>query len=89
MRKRLVAGNWKMNGSLAMAGTLVDALKAGQGNLDLLVCPPFPYLAAVGAALKGSKWLCSGVAIVTKSMLGSSASACRRAASRLPPWCCA
>lgn len=51
----LVAGNWKMNGSLAMAGALVEALKARQGDVDLLVCPPFPYLAAVGAALKGSK----------------------------------
>jgi len=51
----LVAGNWKMNGSLAMAGTLIGALKARQGNVDLLVCPPFPYLAAVGAALAGSK----------------------------------
>ncbi|MBI2256762.1 MAG: triose-phosphate isomerase [Proteobacteria bacterium] len=51
----LVAGNWKMNGSLAMAGALIGALKAKQGNVDLLVCPPFPYLAAVGAALAGSK----------------------------------
>jgi triosephosphate isomerase len=51
----LVAGNWKMNGSLAMASTLIGALKAHQGNVDLLVCPPFPYLAAVSAALAGSK----------------------------------
>ncbi|MDY0874044.1 triose-phosphate isomerase [Dongia rigui] len=51
----LVAGNWKMNGSLAMASALVGALKGRQGNVDLLVCPPFPYLAAVGAALAGSK----------------------------------
>jgi triosephosphate isomerase len=51
----LVAGNWKMNGSLAMAATLIGGLKAKQGNVDLLVCPPFPYLAAVGAALAGSK----------------------------------
>jgi triosephosphate isomerase len=43
-----------MNGSLAMATTLIGALKAKQGNVDLLVCPPFPYLAAVGAALAGS-----------------------------------
>jgi triosephosphate isomerase len=51
----LVAGNWKMNGNLAMASALIGALKAKQGHVDLLVCPPFPYLAAVGAALAGSK----------------------------------
>jgi triosephosphate isomerase len=50
----LVAGNWKMNGSLAMASGLIGALKAKKGAVDLLVCPPFPYLAAVGAALAGS-----------------------------------
>lgn len=54
----LVAGNWKMNGSLGMAGTLIGELRqlaAGEGAVDLLVCPPFPYLGAAGVALSGSK----------------------------------
>ena len=54
----MVAGNWKMNGSRAMAATLLGDLKArlGLGALpvDLLVCPPFPYLGAVAGALEGS-----------------------------------
>lgn len=55
----LVAGNWKMNGSLAMAGGLVADLAARYAKAspatDLLLCPPFPYLAAVGGLLAGSR----------------------------------
>jgi triosephosphate isomerase len=55
----LVAGNWKMNGSLAMASSLVGELEARHAKsplpVDLLLCPPFPYLAPVGAELVGSK----------------------------------
>ena len=42
----LVAGNWKMNGSRAMAAQLIAELAAGSAGLaaDLLVCPPFPYV---------------------------------------------
>ncbi len=51
----LVAGNWKMNGSLAMAASLLDDLNARSQKcalpVDLLVCPPFPYLAAAGSRL--------------------------------------
>ena len=57
MRNLLVAGNWKMNGSGVANSALVDAVVAGRpaaGNVELLVCPPFPYLAAVAAALEGS-----------------------------------
>ncbi|WP_374652690.1 triose-phosphate isomerase [Dongia sp.] len=54
----LVAGNWKMNGSLAMASALVGDIKArhqgGALPVDLLLCPPFPYLAPVGADLAGT-----------------------------------
>ena len=57
MRARLVAGNWKMNGSLRANAALLDALKAGVKNSDGLthvVCAPFPYLGQVSAALSGS-----------------------------------
>jgi triosephosphate isomerase len=42
----LIAGNWKMNGSLAASRDLVAALGEGmkQGGAEMLVCPPFVYL---------------------------------------------
>lgn len=57
MRGYLVAGNWKMHGSTAQNMALVDGILAGADSADtieLLVCPPFPYLAAIAASLRGS-----------------------------------
>ena len=57
MRKYLVAGNWKMNGSTAANQTLVDGLLAGlvaSDRVDMLVCPPSVYLESVGTAIAGS-----------------------------------
>ena len=55
MRRILVAGNWKLNGSLAANQVLVDGIVAGAPDgVDLLVCPPFPYLPSVSQALSGS-----------------------------------
>ena len=55
MRKPLVAGNWKMNGRREMAtelaASLVDGVPAG---VEVLVCPPFPYLSPVADVLRGS-----------------------------------
>lgn len=48
MRTKLVAGNWKMHGSRSMAASLVAELAQAEGTrADLLVIPPFPYLAAL------------------------------------------
>ena len=47
--KSLIAGNWKMNGSLQMATTLCSELVASMGSMDqieILVCPAFPLLGA-------------------------------------------
>ncbi len=58
MRKPLVAGNWKMNGSLAEAKDLIGGLKAGLGSdvkADVIICPPSVYLAEVRRLLEGSK----------------------------------
>jgi len=58
MRDFLVAGNWKMNGSEAVNAELVDGILAGMpesGRVRLLICPPFPYLAASAAATAGSR----------------------------------
>lgn len=49
-RQYLVAGNWKMYGSTANNQILVDGICAGLNSLSkvqVLVCPPAPYLAAV------------------------------------------
>lgn len=57
MRRALVAGNWKMHGSLAESGRLVDELLrlgAGAGGAEVIVCPPFVYLPAVAARLQGT-----------------------------------
>jgi triosephosphate isomerase len=58
MRGKLVAGNWKMNGSLASSQALLKAILpplAALGRARYAVCAPYPYLAAVGQALRGSK----------------------------------
>jgi len=54
MRKKLVAGNWKMHGSLAENAALLSALKPALAGIDAVVCVPFPYLAQAQAALAGS-----------------------------------
>ena len=59
-RRPLIAGNWKMNGLKKDAKALASALakhmkkKKGKYPFDMLVCPPFTLLGAVGGALKGS-----------------------------------
>ena len=58
MRNTLIAGNWKMNGSTSANAELVSGINAGApatDSVELLVCPPFPYLAAVLADTAGSK----------------------------------
>lgn len=60
MRKFLVAGNWKMNGDLASNAALITGILGGMGgsdHVDVLVCPPFPYLAAVGGQAAGTNLL--------------------------------
>ena len=57
MRKSLIAGNWKMNGSRAFTDQLIPAIIAGlrgREAVEVLVCPPFPYLAAAEAKLGGT-----------------------------------
>jgi triosephosphate isomerase len=56
-RRKLIAGNWKMNGSAADAGQLVATLRGwmeGERPFDLLLCPPFTLIDRVGRALAGS-----------------------------------
>ena len=55
-KKKLIAGNWKMNGSLAANEVLLKALIAGLGDVtcDVAVAVPAPYLAQVQALTAGT-----------------------------------
>jgi triosephosphate isomerase len=57
--KKLIVGNWKMNGSLDANRTLVQAMLDGlketsAGNADLALCAPFVYLGAMQGMLQDS-----------------------------------
>ena len=55
-RRYLIAGNWKMNGSLAANAELLSELSQKQeqySGIDMLVCPPAPYLESVERQLGG------------------------------------
>lgn len=58
MRTKLVAGNWKMHGSLAANLSLLTRIKDAANGFNsacaVSVCVPFPYLAQARAALAGS-----------------------------------
>lgn len=55
-RKKLVAGNWKMHGSLAANLDLLTAVRSGAmgSPADVAVCVPYPYLAQAQSVLAGS-----------------------------------
>lgn len=59
LRKKLIAGNWKMNGLLSdgqkLAKQIAVEVKALKPACDVLVCPPFTLLTTVKKALRGSK----------------------------------
>lgn len=48
MRKQIIAGNWKMNGTIASGSILIEAfnsfLSDKELNVDVVVCPPFTAL---------------------------------------------
>lgn len=55
MRRKIVAGNWKMHGSRAQNGQLVEAIIngfGGEARMDCVVCPPFVYLHEVARLLR-------------------------------------
>ena len=63
MRKFLVAGNWKMNGSVAGIAELLQNLLSGAHDwphMDFAVFPPYLYLQQVSAALAESGISCGG-----------------------------
>ncbi len=56
-RRPLVAGNWKMHGSRAENSALLEAMTGQLDKLqaEVLVCPPFVYLAEIAGRLAGSR----------------------------------
>jgi triosephosphate isomerase len=57
MRTPIVAGNWKMNMTVAPAVALAEALAppaAARPDVEVVLCPPFTALAAVAAAIRGN-----------------------------------
>jgi len=57
MRQPLVAGNWKMNGTLGTIKVLLDGIREGADSVEkaeLAVCPPFVYLPMVAESLQGT-----------------------------------
>jgi len=57
-RKKIVAGNWKMNLDRAKAKELTLAVAARRGEaaaVELVLCPPALYVETVGSALAGAK----------------------------------
>lgn len=61
MSKKLIAGNWKMNGGVESAKSLAAAVAEGiraeralLDRCDFVICPPFLHLAAVQGVLSGT-----------------------------------
>ncbi len=58
MRKKIVAGNWKMNTTVAegkaLAQEIVAALGSVPSDVQLVIAPPFTHLVTVAEAIKGT-----------------------------------
>jgi triosephosphate isomerase (TIM) len=55
MRKKVIAGNWKMNNNISESQNLVSGIINGLGNddkCDVIVCPPFTSLSEIHALIK-------------------------------------
>ncbi len=60
MRLPIIAGNWKMHGTVRESADLAGGVRRqleGIEGVEVVVCPPFPFLYAVRDALDGSKIL--------------------------------
>ena len=73
MRQPLVAGNWKMNGSLDSITVLIEGIKAGLDSVttaEMVVCPPFVYIPTV-ASLIGDASISLGAQDVSDQEAGA------------------
>lgn len=70
MRKPIIAGNWKMNGSRSSIKELLEGIKAGLSDVnsaEVVVCAPAIYLADVSEQLAGSKVAWGGQNLSTEA----------------------
>ena len=70
MRRPLVAGNWKMNGSRSGNASLLEGVKAGMGEVkvaEVAVCAPYIYLPQVESLLQGSEVAWGGQDLSTEA----------------------
>jgi triosephosphate isomerase len=73
MRKPLVAGNWKLNGSKASVKALVEGLLGGIGDVDsaeVVVCPPYVFIPDVAQQI-GAAAIAWGAQDVAKEESGA------------------
>jgi triosephosphate isomerase len=57
MRRKIIAGNWKMNNDLSAAKTLISNLLkliTGNENCGIIICPPFTSLSEASSQIKNS-----------------------------------
>ena len=61
MTRKIVAGNWKMNLDYSEAKVLLKELMAKKdefnAEVELIICPPAPYLSAFAEVLKDQEWI--------------------------------
>jgi triosephosphate isomerase len=58
MRKKVIAGNWKMNNDISESQNLVSGILSGLGNdnkCDVIVCPPFTSLSEINTLIKDTQ----------------------------------
>ncbi len=58
MRRKVIAGNWKMNMNLHQSQKLVSEILNGLGKdskAEVIVCPAFTSLSEVNSLLKGTQ----------------------------------
>jgi len=73
-RKLIIAGNWKMNKTVAEALDLVRGLKIELANVkevDIVVCPPFTALSEVSKAILESKNIRLGAQTMSEHNMGA------------------
>ena len=73
MKQKFIAGNWKMNGSLAANASLLQAVLDGSKgmNCQVAVCVPSAYLAQVQALLAGQSLIALGSQDVSAQEVGA------------------
>ena len=73
-RKLIIAGNWKMNKTVAEAIDLVNGLKRELStvkDVDIVVCPPFTALSEVSKAILSSKNIALGAQNMSEHNMGA------------------